>query len=201
VTLVKFCGMTREEDVDAAVTLGIDAVGFVLWPQSPRAVDPGRLPALVERVPASVLPVGVFVRPDEAEVMRALAAGVRVVQLHGVDARPSWAAQLEVWMAASLRDHGYHPAVPADCLLLLDAHDPARHGGTGQSIDWGRAAEIAGRRRVMLAGGLHPANVADAIRIVRPHGVDVASGIERRPGVKDADAMRAFVASARHASS
>lgn len=195
--MIKFCGMTREADVDAAVGLGVDAVGFVLWPQSPRAVSPDRLPALVGRVPASVLPVGVFVRPSHDDVTAAVAAGIRTVQLHGVDKRPVWAAGFDLWMAASLSDDGYAPDVPEGCLLLLDANDPRRHGGTGQQIDWGRAAKIAARRPVMLAGGLHAGNVADAIRIVRPHGVDVASGIEERPGVKNAGAMREFVARAR----
>ena len=195
--MIKFCGMTREADIDTAVGLGVDAVGFVLWPQSPRAVRPDRLPALVGRVPSSVLPVGVFVRPSQNEVTAAVAAGIRTVQLHGVDDRPVWASGFDLWMAASLRDDGYAPDVPEGCLLLLDAYDPDRHGGTGQQIDWGRAAKIAARRPVVLAGGLHAGNVAEAIRIVRPHGVDVASGIEERPGVKDADAMREFVARAR----
>lgn len=196
-TLIKFCGMTREADIDAAVALGVDAVGFVLWPRSPRAVTADRLPALVGRVPATVLPVGVFVRPSEAEVAAAVASGIRAVQLHGVEQRPVWASGLDLWMAASLCENGYAPDVPEECLLLLDAHDSERHGGTGRQIDWSRAAEIAARRPVMLAGGLHAGNVADAIRIVRPHGVDVASGIEERPGVKDGGAMREFVARVR----
>jgi phosphoribosylanthranilate isomerase len=195
--MIKFCGMTREVDVDAAVALGVDALGFVLWPQSPRAVSVDRLPALVARVPASVVPVGVFVRPSQDEVTAAVAAGIRTVQLHGIAEPPGWAAGFHIWIAASIRGDGYAPDVPDGCLLLLDAHDPERHGGTGQQIDWGRAATIAARRPVMLAGGLHAGNVADAIRIVRPHGVDVASGIEERPGVKDAGAMREFVARAR----
>jgi phosphoribosylanthranilate isomerase len=84
-------------------------------------------------------------------------------------------------------------------LLLLDVHDPERHGGTGRTIDWARAAAIAAARRVLLAGGLTSGNVADAIRQVRPYGVDVASGIEDRPGIKNAGAMKAFMAAVREA--
>jgi phosphoribosylanthranilate isomerase len=83
--------------------------------------------------------------------------------------------------------------------IVLDAHDPVRHGGTGRTIDWNRAARIAAARRVLLAGGLTPANVAAAIRQVRPYGVDVASGIEDRPGIKDPELMRAFVRAVRQA--
>lgn len=196
-TRIKFCGMTRAEDVDAAVSLGVDAVGFVLWAGSPRAVSVDRLADLVSRVPPAVLPVGVFVDPGEDDVRAAVAAGVRAVQLHGVAERPAWLPACELWMAASLTESGYAPDVDDDCLLLLDAHDPVRHGGTGRAIDWPRAAAIAARRRIMLAGGLHAGNVADAIETVRPYGVDVASGVEQRPGIKDAGAMRAFVASVR----
>ena len=126
-----------------------------------------------------------------------MAAGVRAVQLHGVAGRPAWLVGCELWMAASLAAEGLTPDVDDDCLLLLDAHDPERHGGTGRTINWTRAAAIAAQRPIMLAGGLHAGNVADAIRTVRPYGVDVASGIEERPGIKNADAMRDFVARVR----
>jgi len=196
-TRIKFCGMTRPEDVDAAVALGVDAVGFVLWAKSPRAAPVDRLADLVARVPSTVLPVGVFVQPSAGDVAFAVSAGVRAVQLHGVAGRPAWLAGCELWMAASLADEGLTPDVADDCLLLLDAHDPERHGGTGRTINWTRAAAIAAQRPIMLAGGLHAGNVADAIRTVRPYGVDVASGIEERPGIKNADAMRDFVARVR----
>ena len=171
---------------------------FVLWPGSPRAVTHDHLPALARRVPPAVLPVGVFVRPTEEDVTVALLAGIRAVQLHGFDAPPAWLPpSCEVWMAASLTEAGYSPDVPENCLMLLDAHDPVQHGGTGRAIDWTRAAAIARQRRLMLAGGLNPANVGAAIETVQPYGVDVASGIEQRPGIKDPDAMRDFVARVR----
>jgi phosphoribosylanthranilate isomerase len=196
-TFVKFCGMTREEDVEAAVALGVDAVGFVVWPESPRAVTMERLTALAAHVPATVRPVAVFVRPVQAEVERAVDAGVHTVQLHGMTEVPSWPVAADIWMAGSLAGDSVVPVVADKYLLVLDAHDPQRHGGTGRTIDWARAAAIAARRPVLLAGGLTPANVLEAVRVVRPFGVDVASGIEARPGVKDTAAMRDFIARVR----
>jgi phosphoribosylanthranilate isomerase len=192
VTFVKFCGLTRDADVEAAAALRVDAVGFVLWPDSPRAVSFEDLPALVRRLPPAVIPVGVFVRPTETDVARAIEAGVRAVQIHGVTALPPWPIAADVWIAGALVDGSVAPAVPDGTLLVLDAHDPHRHGGTGRIIDWDAASVVAASRRVLLAGGLTPANVATAIRRVRPFGVDVASGIELQPGVKDHVAMREF---------
>ena len=195
-TFMKFCGMTREQDVRLAGALGVDAVGFVLWPTSPRAVDPARLAALIRVLPTSTAPVGVFVSPSNDDLDRAIDAGIRIVQIHGATA-PGFVPPTTVWVSRSL-EAGFED-VSREMTLVLDAHDPARHGGTGQAIDWARAATIAAARRVVLAGGLTAANVAEAIRQVRPYGVDVASGIEDRPGVKNAQAMEAFVAAVREA--
>ena len=198
-TFIKFCGMTREDDLAAAAELGVDAVGFVLWPNSPRAIPPDRLPALVKALPPAVLPVAVFVQPTKAEVGFALDSGVRALQVHGVGAQDLLTTVVPTWIGARLEGDGIAPDVPAMIPVVLDAHDPVRHGGTGRTIDWDRAARVAARRRVLLAGGLTPANVGDAVRTVRPYGVDVASGIEDRPGIKDAQAMRAFVTAVRQA--
>lgn len=193
-TLIKMCGMTRAEDVAHAVGLGVDALGFVLWPRSPRHVSMADMAVLVRLLPDTVRPVGVFVDPDEIEVRRAADAGIRVAQLHGARSAallPIVAPHVdEVWVAASLEAHHH---VPATSRLVLDAHDPVQHGGTGRIIDWARAATIAAARPVLLAGGLTAANVGDAIARVRPAGVDVASGIERRPGIKNHLEMTAFV--------
>ena len=195
-TFIKFCGMTRAEDLQAACDLGVDAVGFVLWPKSPRFVGLHQLPSLIKILPPTVTPVGVFVSPDDDEVRWARDAGVRIVQVHGdVGSRLDG----EVWVARAL-DTGVD-LIPRKVPIVLDAADPVRHGGTGRIIDWARAATIAASRRVILAGGLTPANVGDAVREVRPYGVDVASGIEDRPGIKNARAMTAFVAAVREASS
>jgi phosphoribosylanthranilate isomerase len=198
-TAIKFCGLTREQDVDVAAELGVDAVGFVLWPQSPRALTLEETAALVQRLPPSVTPVGVFVRPTAADIVDAVTiAGIRVAQAHGVDDPSSLLdAPCEVWSAISLT--GATIAIPADMTMLLDAQDDEQFGGTGKTIDWRAARKIAAIRRVLLAGGLTPQNVGKAIEIARPWGVDVSSGIEERPGVKNGKLMRDFVDSVRSA--
>lgn len=193
-TFIKFCGLTRAEDVGAACALGVNAVGFVLWPASPRYVPMRALAPLVDLVPPTVTAVGVFVSPAADEVTQARAAGIRVVQVYDGDGA---GLDGEVWLARTL-DDGLE-AAPTGATLVLDAHDPVLRGGTGRTIDWTRAAVVAAARRVVLAGGLTPANVGMAIRQVRPFGVDVSSGIEDRPGVKNVQAMTAFVAAVREA--
>jgi phosphoribosylanthranilate isomerase len=194
-THIKFCGMTRPDDVALAGELGVYAAGFVFWEGSPRSIDVLTAARLINRLPASVMPVGVFVRPTREEIARAVEiAGIRVAQIHGTDDLGLYAdGAWHLWMAASLAADDLAPTVPAGVTVLLDTHDPERHGGTGRVIDWDAAGRIASRRRVLLAGGLTPSNVAEAIRRVRPYGVDVSSGIEERPGMKSSDAMRAFV--------
>jgi phosphoribosylanthranilate isomerase len=195
-TFIKFCGMTRAEDLEAACDLGVDAVGFVLWPKSPRFVELRHLPSLIKVLPPAVTPVGVFVSPDDDEVRQARDAGVRIVQVHGDDGSRFGG---EVWVARAL-DTGVE-LIPREVPIVLDANDPVSHGGTGRIIDWARAASVAAGRRVILAGGLTAENVGNAVRQVRPYGVDVASGIEDRPGIKNAQAMTAFVAAVREATS
>jgi phosphoribosylanthranilate isomerase len=196
-TFVKICGLTRREDARLAADLGASALGFVFWPRSPRYVDPRDVRAILAGVPG-VMAVGVFVDQPLDEV-RGIARDLDLdaVQLHGTESaeyclavgRPVIkAATVESSDGSSVRD------VPADALLLLDAHDPLRRGGTGRTIDWDAAAEMARRRPVILSGGLRPDNVSDAISRVRPYAVDVSSGVERHPGEKDPDKLRAFVA-------
>jgi phosphoribosylanthranilate isomerase len=196
-TFIKFCGMTREADVAFAAALGVDALGFVLWQGSPRHVTFARLDDLLRGVPDTVTPVAVFVRPTSDDVARALSAGIRVAQIHG--GAPAAPVDCECWLATSFSAEDGATAHADGDTLLLDAHDSERHGGTGRTIDWERAAQVAARRRVILAGGLTPENVGNAIRTVRPYGVDVASGIEREPGIKDRGAMERFVLAVREA--
>ncbi len=191
-TFIKFCGLTREADVRLACELGVDAIGFVLWPHSPRWVEPTRVTTLIAAMPTHVIPVGILVQPSADEIATARATGIRVVQIHGgVQDWPSG----EVWIATHVHDD--LDAIPSAATVLLDAHDPVRHGGTGQTIDWERAAAIAANRPIILAGGLTPDNVGTAVRRVKPFGVDVSSGIEDRPGEKNAQAMQRFVAAVR----
>jgi phosphoribosylanthranilate isomerase len=190
---VKICGITRPEDADAAVKAGADAIGFVFWPGSPRFVDPYRARAIAVTLPPFVTTVGVFVN-QPIEYVTGVASLVRLsaVQLHG-DETIEYAAALSrpVVKAMSLGDDRV-TAWPAPMTVLLDVHDPVRRGGTGRTIDWTAAAAVAAGRRILLAGGLTPDNVAEAVARVRPFGIDVSSGVERAPGVKDHERLRAL---------
>ncbi|MGE0591336.1 MAG: N-(5'-phosphoribosyl)anthranilate isomerase [Vicinamibacterales bacterium] len=200
--LLKVCGLTRADDVAAAVRLGATAVGFVFWPGSPRHLTAADAAALVAAVPDDVLPVGVFVDASVETIRQVVReSGIRGVQLHG-DEPSSYADALgrPLWRAADLATvAAVERAWPPDVQLLLDAGDPVRRGGTGRVIDWAGAAAVAARRPVVLAGGLGPDNVAEAIRTVRPVGVDVSSGVERTPGTKDHDRLARFLMAARRA--
>jgi phosphoribosylanthranilate isomerase len=196
-TRVKICGITRGEDAELATTLGASAVGFVFWPRSPRFVEPARARDIVRALPPFVTPVGVFVDQPAGHVKDVAAVvGLGAVQLHGnEDVGFCRALGRRVIKAASVeRATALGGYWPFEVTLLLDAVDAERRGGTGQTVDWPAAAAIAARRRVILAGGLHPQNVGDAIRQVRPFAVDVSSGVESAPGVKDEGRLRAFFA-------
>ncbi|MBB3229608.1 phosphoribosylanthranilate isomerase [Halomonas stenophila] len=201
-TRIKFCGMTRPEDVDAAVAAGADALGFVLWPGSQRAVDLARLATLAARVPAFVTRVGLFVDPEPELVARA-AEHLDLLQFHGEESPAICAAAGHPWIKAlRMRDGLDLPAAAGDYhqarALLLDAYRPGLPGGTGETFDWSRIpASLA--KPVILAGGLTPANVAEAIAVVRPYAVDVSGGIETAPGRKDAALMAAFRQAVRRA--
>jgi phosphoribosylanthranilate isomerase len=198
-TRIKFCGVTRPQDLEVAAEVGVDAVGFVLWPNSPRGVGLDRTAELVALLPRTIMPVGVFVQPTREEVLKAInVARLRAVQVHGMDdVTVLGELPCELWVAMSLRDD--FSRVPPRATILLDAHDPERFGGTGRTIDWDAARAICLKRRVMLAGGLTPENVGEAIRRAQPHGVDVSSGIEEHPGIKDPRKMRAFARAVRFA--
>lgn len=197
---VKICGITRLEDAAAAVEAGAGAVGFIAWPGSPRFVDADRMRAIVRTLPPFVTPVGVFVNQTADEVNRiADLAGLGAVQLHGDETR-EFAEQMERPVVKAVSVNGSDDrwtAWPANVTLLVDAHDPVRRGGTGHTANWGAAAQLAARRRVVLAGGLSPDNVVEAVARVRPYGIDVSSGVEGSPGVKDADRIRALFAALR----
>jgi phosphoribosylanthranilate isomerase len=193
---VKICGITRAEDAQVAVECGARALGFVFWPGSPRLIDPQRARAIALMLPPFVTPVGVFVN-QPAEYVNEIAAfvGLGAVQLHG-DESVGYASALTrpVLKAMTLAVAGDLASGqwPTEMMILLDAHDPVRRGGTGQTIDWAGAAAVAARRRIVLAGGLNPDNVAEAIGRVRPFGIDVSSGVEHLPGVKDRGRIRAL---------
>jgi phosphoribosylanthranilate isomerase len=199
---VKVCGITRLDDARHAIDRGATALGFIFWPRSPRYIEPARAAEIIAGLPSSVTPVGVFVN-EPADGVRRIAAttGIGVVQLHG-DESPAFADQVGLPIVRSMTLDAASTVMdawPAGTALLLDAADRERRGGTGQRVDWPRAAAIARRRRLILAGGLTPENVADAIACVDPYGVDVSSGVEAAPGIKDAAKVARFLENARGA--
>jgi phosphoribosylanthranilate isomerase len=197
-TRVKICGITRLEDAHLAVELGAAALGFNFYPPSPRYIPPASARNIVMKLPPLVTTVGVFANVTDDEIVAGVArqAGVTRIQLHGAqlpaldralaDFRLIRAvAVAEGFQAESLRE------LRADA-FLLDAYDAQLPGGTGKTFQWSLAREANRFGTIILAGGLTPENVGEAIREVRPFAVDVASGVEAAPGVKDAAKLRAF---------
>lgn len=197
---IKVCGITRVSDALQAVSCGASALGFIFWPRSPRCITPERAAEIVAELPPTLMTVGVFVNePIDGVIAAVQRARLTTVQLHG-DEPPAYADALAwpILRAMSLEDVGL-TAWPRETTLLLDAANATTRGGTGQTIDWERAAEVAQGRKVILAGGLTPENVGEAISRVRPFGVDVSSGVEEAPGVKDEKKVAAFIANAKAA--
>jgi len=197
---VKICGITRTDDALLAARLGADALGFNFWPGSKRHVTPPEAREIVRRLPPLVTAVGVFVNPTRDEVLRAVdIARISVVQLHG-DEPPELCASLPVpvWKVIRVTGRSALAALASYEVqgFLLDAPAPG-YGGGGATFDWALAAEVAAELPVLLAGGLTPENVAEAVRTVRPWGVDVASGVESAAGLKDPEKLRRFLAAAK----
>ncbi len=194
---VKICGIRRLDDARLAADLGASAIGFVFWPGSPRFVDPFRAKQIAAVLPPFVSTVGVFVnQPYEHVSGVARLLNLAAIQLHGdEDPRDFLRAGHRVIKAMAVGaafDDGAVRALPAPVTVLLDAHDPIRRGGTGAAIDWTAAARVASARRTILSGGLHPANVRAAVEQVQPYAIDVSSGVESAPGIKDPEKLRAF---------
>jgi phosphoribosylanthranilate isomerase len=197
-TRVKICGLTRPEDVACAVAAGVDALGLVFHPPSPRAVTAEQARALCAGVPAFVTTVGLFVDLPAEQVRAVLAvAPLDLLQFHG-DEPPEYCAAFGTrWIKALRMRPGLDVAAAVAAYgggtgVLLDAFDPNLPGGTGAAFDWGRIPAGLGPR-IILAGGLGPTNVAQAIRAVRPYAVDVSGGVERAKGIKDSSKITAFM--------
>jgi phosphoribosylanthranilate isomerase len=201
VTRVKICGVTNREDAQLACELGADAIGLNFFPDSPRCVSPFLARTIGKGLPPYVAAVGVFVDWEpEVVVTLAKALGLTVAQLHGDESAEDVAAIAEdlrvikavrPGRAVKVESLTAHKNVSA---FLVDAAVSGEYGGTGVKADWefARAAVATGKLRVILAGGLTPENVGEAIRSVRPYGVDVASGVESKPGKKDPGKLRTF---------
>ena len=211
-TWIKICGTTNLEDALTAVDAGADALGFVFYEKSPRKIDPEAAGKITAKLPASIEKVGVFVEePVEKILLTVAQAGLTAAQLHGDQ-------YLESLQLKSARDLKVFLVVPAKNLsstdwlkgkglgvnaVFFDSGTPQLPGGTGKAFDWNSAAPaieaISKDANVVVAGGLTPANVGEAIRILKPWGVDVASGVEARPGKKDPKKVRAFIEAVRQA--
>ena len=205
-TRIKICGITREEDLDAAVAAGADALGFVFYAQSPRHVSPQRAARLVARVPAFVKTVGLFVNESTDVVAEVLnEVPLDLLQFHGDEDAGYCAAFRRPWIKAARVKQGFDLLEYARCFagapgiagLLLDAHVEG-YGGGGQAFDWALIPPSLPLPMV-LSGGLNPGNVGEAIRRVRPWAVDVSSGVERAKGIKDMRKISEFIAGVRDA--
>ena len=199
---VKICGITNLADGLAAAEAGADALGFVFYDQSPRAISVEAAAALIRQLPPLVLKVGVFVNAPEDLVVRAIReCDLNLLQFHGEEP-PEYCLQfgLMSMKAFRIRDAASLPALldyHTDA-WLLDAYSPDKPGGTGETFNWDLALEARGwGRPIFLAGGLTPGNVAEAVRRAQPYGVDVSSGVEAAPGRKDHAKVIAFIRAAK----
>lgn len=195
--IVKICGITNEEDALAAAEAGAAAVGFNFYPASPRYIQPAQAARITRALPASVWKVGVFVNASPEQILRVCTeAGLDVVQLHGDESPDQLPQGLRVWKAFRA-GRGWEPAqierfnVEA---ILLDSGSTDLYGGTGRTLPWEQLPRL--NVRLILAGGLDPDNVREAIRAVRPWGVDACSRLEIHPGKKDLDKMTRFIRNA-----
>jgi len=199
-TRVKICGIRRLDDARLATELGANALGFVFWPGSPRFIDPYEARAIVRALPPLVSTVGVFVDQPAPYVLGvARLLNLSAVQLHGDEPlEPYCRSAVKVIKSVAVTDGADSlPAierVSPSVTVLLDAHDPIKRGGTGRTVDWRQAAAAAARRPVILSGGLNAGNIRDAVEEVRPYAVDLSSGVESAPGIKDPAKLRALFA-------
>lgn len=197
-TEIKICGITNIEDALAAAACGVDALGFNFHEPSPRYITPERVKEIIAALPTELVKVGIFVNRKASEVTRMVDdCGMDLIQLHG-DESPEYCRQFpaeRIIKAVSPRTPEELRALAAYDVraFLMDSRDEGRYGGTGKRADWDLAARLGKERPLILAGGLGEENIAEALAIVAPQAVDINSGIERAPGVKDHDRLRRIV--------
>jgi phosphoribosylanthranilate isomerase len=205
---IKICGITNAQDATACAELGVNMIGFNFYPQSPRYIEPKVARRIIESMSTDVRAVGVFVNARVEKIRNTVdAVGVRCVQLHGPmspEASSELATEFRVIRAFSTDSH-FQPedvSLFGRCDVLVDAHHPNLHGGTGLTCNWEAARTARSFARfLILSGGLRAQNVSEAIATVSPHAVDVCSGVESAPGAKDHRALEDFVRAVRGAHS
>jgi phosphoribosylanthranilate isomerase len=209
---IKICGITSEVDAEMAAALGADAIGLNFWPQSPRHIDAPTAQKILRRLPPFVEPVAVFTSwtPIEMIAQAETTGGIRVLQRHCVEHEPAdfcGFRLIDAFQVPGRHSLDYIQAYLERCrrlgnlpaAIVVDGSAPGQFGGTGQTAPWQLIAGFHPGLPLILAGGLNPDNVAEAIRTVRPYAVDVASGVEKAPGQKDPEKIKRFIANAREA--
>ena len=202
---VKICGITRKSDALVACDYGATALGFVFWDKSPRAVSPEKAAEIISEIPSTVCTVGVFVNAGHDRVCEVVEkAGLSMVQFHGDESEEDCErAPRRVLKAVSLKgesDVDRALSLPSDVTVLVDSGDQVQRGGTGRRVDWSLARRVSCERPIFLAGGINGKNVIEAVSTVRPFGLDVSSGVEEAPGVKNPLLLKGlFVSLQRHA--
>jgi len=201
---IKICGITNIDDAMAAVDFGADALGFNFFRKSPRYIEPHKAAEIIAQLPPFIVPVAVFVNEREERIREILSSAcIHGVQFHG-DETPEFCQRFgnHVIKAFQVKDkesikHMAHYRVSA---YLLDSYREGVRGGTGVTFDWHLAVVAKTFGRIILAGGLNPDNVAEAVKLVQPYGVDVAGGVEREKGIKDHGMLKKFISEVRGAS-
>ena len=194
---IKICGIRNLEDAIAAAEAGADALGFVFYPESPRFIDPGNVRHIISKLPVFITYIGVFVDEKEDVIRRILReSGIQLLQFHGSES-PMLCTRFreKVIKSIRIRDAGSIESMkmyPLDT-FLLDTYHAEVKGGTGKAFDWGIAEKAKEHGKIILSGGLTPSNVEEAIRRVKPYGVDVSSGVEKSPGKKDHMKIKKFI--------
>ncbi len=198
---VKICGITRAEDALAAVQFGADALGFVFYPKSPRHVSPETVKNIISLLPPFVTTVGVFVNAPPSEIKETVDfTGLDIVQLHGEEPQEEcsfWPRVIKAFRVRDFTDLELLKRYKVSA-YLLDTYSPDSPGGTGQVFNWDIAVEAKKFGPVILAGGLTPDNIAEAVARVKPYAVDVSSGVEAEKGIKDHEKLRLFIARAKN---
>ncbi|MBI5181663.1 MAG: phosphoribosylanthranilate isomerase [Nitrospirae bacterium] len=200
--LVKICGITNLEDALFASEAGADALGFVFYKKSPRYVEPSAARDIIKGLPPFIVTVGVFADQNEAEIKEIISkSNIDIAQLHG-DEPPEFCEKLGRRIIKAIRVRNMESLTEIKkyraCALLLDTYDKDLKGGTGRIFNWEIAREARIFNKVIIAGGLTPDNVSEAIKVAQPYAVDVSSGVEKEKGIKDHQKIKLFIERAKH---